>query len=91
MSIAAPYFADDFIAYVCEGLSRTFTVTTDGGATTFSWYRNDVLIVGATTNQLTVSTAGKYKAKASNSNNFSNTVTVVMAKKPAKPKLTFTE
>jgi hypothetical protein len=85
----APYFADDFTAYVCEGYSRTFTASSPG-ATSFIWYKNDVVIEGATTNQLTVTTAGKYKAKPNNAS-MSNTVTVVMVQKPSKPTITFTE
>jgi len=80
MIIDASYFADDFTAYVCEGFSRTFTVT---GGTNFQWYKDDVAIPGATSNQYTVTEAGKYRA------NNSNTVTVIISKKPAKPTITF--
>lgn len=86
----APYFAEDFTAYVCEGSSRTFTVSSNG-ATSFIWYKNDVVIKGETSNQLTVYTAGKYKAKAVETNNMSNTVTVIMIQKPSKPTVTFIE
>jgi hypothetical protein len=81
--------ADDFIAYVCEGLSRTFTVTSSG-ATSYTWYKDGVVIPGATSDKLTVNSAGKYNAKANNGS-LSNTVTVVMSQKPGKPSITFTE
>ncbi len=83
----AAYFADDFLAYVCEGYSRTFTVTA-AGAKSFIWYKDDVPIPGETSNKLTVTKAGKYKAKPDNAN-MSNTVTVIIAQKPARPTLTF--
>ena len=48
---------------LCPG--DEYTLTAPAGRASYSWYRNGVLIVGATTNSLTVTQAGSYSLSLS--------------------------
>jgi len=87
MGAGAAYFADDLILYFCEGKTRTLTAT--GGSGSYIWYYNDVIIPGATTNQLTIDKPGRYYVTTNGTK--SNTVTMVISPKLKKPRLTFKE
>jgi hypothetical protein len=62
-------------------LTTTLTATANPPASAFSWYKNDVLVAGATTNTLDVHYAdlGAYKASVTDANGcskVSNTITI---------------
>ncbi|HEX4945599.1 MAG TPA: hypothetical protein VFZ34_02900 [Blastocatellia bacterium] len=50
----------------CQGDSTTLTAT---GSGTFMWFKDGNMIVGQTTNMLTVTTAGSYTVKVTDANN----------------------
>ena len=87
MGAGTAYFADDFTAYVCEGYSRTFTVSGDPNSK-YQWYKDSKILRGETSNALSVNSAGKYTATV-DGKFATNSVTVIMSKIPAKPRLTF--
>ena len=51
---------------ICDGTSADLTAPT--GMSSYEWYKGGTQIVGANTNTLSVSTAGNYQVKVTNSN-----------------------
>ena len=52
---------------VCAGTTYGFRITAEPGQTNYKWFRNDVEIVGQTTNILDVSAPGAYRMSSDNS------------------------
>ena len=52
---------------VCTGDTYVFRITVATGRTNYKWYRNDIEIVGQTTNVLDVTTPGEYRMASDNS------------------------
>ncbi|ULQ53803.1 M12 family metallo-peptidase [Flavihumibacter fluvii] len=70
---------------ICSGKSIVLTSST---ATTYQWYKNNVIITGATSKSYTTSAAGKYTVTVGNSTRCKSTSlprSVTVLAKPAKP------
>ncbi|MDI9319696.1 MAG: choice-of-anchor J domain-containing protein [Phycisphaerales bacterium] len=71
---------------VCEGLSLLLTASGSKGGLTYQWYKNNSIILGATTNSYIVNTSGAYRVTAfdgiSTCPASSRSINIIVNKKP---------